>query len=453
MWRGRTLLMVLVLTALPLAATAQDAVDANRPTSVVTFYGHVFDMGLNRPNAANTEKPLGEENFGLGLGGHCTSLMPVADPAGQVAGDCRSAEFNQMVLFSTAGFVDIRNRAEFLQNGEYALLHNERGQTKDVIFDQGQSVTATVYFTMDAHGWAVGAANPYGTNCVPPHPPDVPCVYPYWGWDPGAFPEVVMDATLYMAPLGSHGGNASDAPPIQDVIRSGEATVVAKGQWGPDMVLNGLPGQPNVMEAVIDLGPPQVDSIPRENDFFLIYTVYQESPAGNYQVRSGVRWWSGELFPPSFTLPVKNAFDVERVIPNFAHGKLAILGVMNTPWGSYDVDGDSVTLEIEDPTGAVLDPSHLLQFGDFSVAHGGHYLPINVTWIWDYRADNARPGDYTVTVTAKNFQHSAEGTCQATFTIERDNRDRLVPGEVSEGVCGIQSASDEFLETITQGAG
>ena len=423
-------------------------------TSEVTFYGHIFGTGYGGPMPANTEKPIGEANYGLGSYDWCTPAgnaqnLLVPTPNGEV-GCGPDDSNNKVVLFSTAGFVDVRDRAEFLQNGGYALLHNERGQTKDITLDPSRSITATIYLTLDLHAWTVGGT-PHGTNCIGTHPPDVPCLYPYWGWDPGTQPDFVMEATLMSASLGAHGGNASDAPPIEQAIRSGEAQVIATGRVGPETVTNGLPGYPNALEFTVDLGPPQITTIPRDQDFFLVYSFYSET-SGTQWGHASWRVWSGEFFPPTFTLPVTNAFEVERVIPNFAHGRLALLGVMNTPWGSYDVDPKSVELTVEGPSGSFVEPRHMVRFGDFSVAHGGHYLPVNVTWIWDYQADRLAPGTYTVTVSAQNFQHSAQASCSATFELEAAANGRLRPGAVEEGVCGTQTASDDFLDEIKQGA-
>ncbi|MDX1612176.1 MAG: hypothetical protein R3185_07385 [Candidatus Thermoplasmatota archaeon] len=439
------LIVLLALTLLPLGAMAQDAgEEANRETSQVTFYGHVFSHGLGAPMPANTEAPVGESNYGLGSGSECSSASPAHE-------DCETAAFNKLALFSTAGFVDVRDREEFNTNGQWQLFHNERGQTKNVVLDTSKPITASAFISWDTHGWAVGL-DPYGSNCMHPHPPDVPCVYPYWGWDPGVYEDVVVKATLYMANLGEHGASASEAPPIQEAIESGDATLIAEGQWGPDQVMNGLPGAPNVNQFEIDLGPPQVDTIPRDQDFFMVYSTYQETNGQNYMVDGPARWWGGEFFAPTFQLPVKNAFDVEQVIPNFAFGKMAILGVLNTPWGSYDVDPNSLELTIEGPTGEVS-PEHLSRFGSFSVAHGGHYLPINITWIWDYQKEGLTSGDYTITVSAKNFQHSAGASCTATFSLAQDKATgRLVPAGSEKGVCGLQSASDTFIDNLEQGA-
>jgi hypothetical protein len=371
------------------------------------------------------------------------------NPATGPIQNCEDETGNKMAYFSTAGPVDVSSAAEFEQEGAYSQLHNERGQTKDILLDSNGEIKATLFGTWDTHGWLVRAFNNYDSNCVGPHPANVPCMYPYWGWDPGYYENVVMEATLYHADLGSR-ANSSQAPPVQEAIENGEATVVAEGKWGPGTVQNSIPGAPQAFQWDINLGNPQVETIPQSDDFFLVFDTFQEAGGENACLRCPMRWWSGEFFPPSFSMPVENAFTVERVIPNFANDQLAMLGIMNTPWGSYDVDTDTVDLEIEGPRGTV-NPDALQRFSDFSVAHGGHFEPVNVTWIWDYKADDVEPGEYEITVSAENLQNSARAECTATVTIEQGS-DGPVEGNADPALCGTQSEqADEKAQEAQEG--
>lgn len=444
--------VALALTTVPAQVMAQEGGSNSQAdgTDRVTFYGHLFGHGLSAPQPSNTNQPIGEANYGLGTYEVCTpaagwSLGGEFTPR---QGPCEESPWNRIALFSTAGPVDVDTPSEFEQEGGYAMLHNERGQTKDIQLDSSGEIKATVFGSIDFHGWSVG--NAYGTHCAYPHPSNTPCVYPYWGWDVGAQPEFVVEATLYQADLGSR-SNSSAAPPVQEAIESGNAEIVAQGQWGPEIAMTGLPNTPNAQQFDINLGTPATDTIAKDNDFFIDYRVYSTTPAGEVSPTT-FRWWSGEFFPSSYELPVKNAFSVERVIPNFANGKLAMLGIMNTPWGSYDVNSDSVDLEIEGPNGNSVSPNNIDRFSSFSVAHGGHFKPVNVTWIWDYRSDQISSGEYTVSVSATNSQGSASGECSAKFTIEEDDQGLLVPGNVQEGVCGSQTASQEFVEQVKEGS-
>ncbi len=447
MLRGRRLLFLIatvaVVTSVPAGSLAQGGSQdsgADGESDVVTFYGHVFGHGVGAPMPSNTEAPIGENNYGLGFIGGCG---PSATPGGL---SCEDDTSKRLVLFSTPGFVDVEGPADWEAGGGYSLLHNERGQTQDVQLDTSQNMEATIFMTADFHGWPVSTVNGEGTLCAYPHPEDVPCVYPYWGWDVGTHPNAVVEATLYHAQLGDHGANASDAPPIADAIP--DAEVVAHGQWSGQMV-NGLPGTPTANEITVDMGTPEIDTIPRDHDWFVDYHWYQSAGGTDYGTHSW-RLFAGEFFPPSYTIPVENAFSVESVIPTFAHGQLAILGIMNTPWGSYDLQPGSVDLTVEGPNGEVT-PERIDRRGQFSVAHGGHYQPINFTWIWDYQAEDLPTGEYTVTVSASNFQGSSSAACSATFTLNQEG-EQFVPNQIDPGRCGAQTLSEERAQQLQEGA-
>lgn len=455
---ARVILLALVLVAVPLTtvAQAQDQGSGGSTSESISFYGHVFGHGMGGegnvgPQPANTEFPTGENLYGVGSLHYCTPAGTATNaPSVEPGEDCESDEENTLVLFSTPGTVDVETTTEFEQEGGYAQFHNERGQTKDIVLGD-DSVTARLFLTVDAHGWFVG--NGYGTFCAYPHPVNVPCAYPYWGWDVGAQPNFQVQATLYKADLGSR-SESSTAPPIHDALESGDAEVVAQGAEMMSMAANGLPGTPKALEFNIDLGTPAKDTIERTKDFFLVYRFYSE--ANGEAVGPGTwRIWSGEFFPPTFQMPVENQLAVERVIPTFANQKLAILGVVNTPWGSYDVKSGSVDMTIEDQQGNTVQPQKLTTSGlSRSLAHGGHYVPVNKTWIWDYKDEpGLQPGNYTVTVDAANLQGSATASCSATFVLEENQQGRLVAGETNPGSCGFQTLSEERAQELKEGVG
>ncbi|MHB8604485.1 MAG: hypothetical protein ACYDCK_04450 [Thermoplasmatota archaeon] len=430
------LLIGVTLATVSLAASAPaPAAETARPTSFITFYGHVFGTGLASPMPSNTQFPVGEGNYGISAADECTD-----SPAAAAIGDCESDPNNKLALYSTPGFVQIANAAEFNAKGGYQALHNEHGSTKDIVLDASQHIKATVFTSIDYHGWDVGGG---ATLCPVDTPEDVGCPYPYWGWDPGIALDAETHAKFYYAVLGDYGAAAGERPPIDTALASGKATLVAEGVVGPQQVENGLPGAPNVIKWSIDLGPPKVAVIPKEANFFMIFQYDQNGAAGEYGTQDTFRQWSGEYFPPSYTLPVKNAFDVERVTPAFLYGKLALAGVINTPWGSYDVDPAATRLAVTNAQGADVTPEHIDLLADYSVAHGAHFKPVNVTFVWDYLADKLPAGSYTATISAGNHEGSAHAQCSATFTIGENG----APGTATPGLCGQQTAGAFLNET------
>jgi hypothetical protein len=185
-----------------------------------------------------------------------------------------------------------------------------------------------------------------------------------------------------------------------------------------------------------------VDRIPKETDWILRYRWWSLTNDQRYIAPLSWNVNSGEFYPNRFTLPVKNPFDVELVYPQFLHDKLLIHAMLNSPWGSYDVDRKSVAIDVRGDTAGPVQMVSSTRTADFSVAHGGHYKPVNLTWVWDYKADKLQPGDYTVTVTASNFQHSASSTTQGKFRILPDGTGQVLV----IGRTGQQTSTQSQLE-------
>lgn len=439
--------------------------DAKSPTRMVTFYPHVFAATANFPMPGNTQFPKGEDDFSAGYPGNgcypetLSPLQAVPNvPIGTVPGvniffdnvtfpSCEDFDNNILYVYSTAGFV----HASFdsFVTDRYTQFHNERGQAKDILLDTSQDITSTFFMSADWHAW-VGICG----NVVS----GIPSPYPCWNWDPGVAPKWQVEATLFLGSMGEYQGQASEAPPVHAKIKSGDVVEVARGVSEPaDMVsldsnVNSLVGGAGeVYKFNINLGKPKVDKIPKEADWIMRFRWWDRTDDST-KVILGQRFnWninSGEFYPNSFALPIRNPFDVELVYPQFLHDKMLIHAMLNSPWGSYDVDSRSVKIDITSDAGAV--PFQTVdRTADFSVAHGGHYKPVNLTWVWDYKGDKAPAGDYRVSVQAWNFQHSASSTTSATFRIAKDGSGTVL----SIGRSGQQTSTQSQLQAIGASGG
>jgi hypothetical protein len=446
-----TALALLALLALPLApagaqAPPDDGAPDERanPTRIVTFYPHVFSIGPNGPMPGNTQYPWGEDDFSRGSPTGCHEAFPKGAGAAAVVvsmSHCDEIPNNMLFVYSTAGFVHADE-----DTWSYEDFHNERGQAKDVLLDTTQDITATLYMSADAHAW-------YPSVFVPERlASGVPTGMPVWNWDPGLHPNWQVEASLWLASMGEYQGQASEPPPIAEKFASGDMVLVAQGLSPTQTMVSldsNINGNGEVYEFAINLGKPQVDRIPKEMDWVLRYRWWSSDGGQRYALPISWNINSGEFYPNRFTLPVKNPFDVELVFPQFLHDKLLIHAMLNSPWGSYDVDARSVSLElVREDDRSPVDPQRIQRVADFSVAHGGHYKPVNVTWVWDHKADALAPGTYRATVTASNFQHSATSETSARFRIHPDGR-----GEVLEvGRSGQLTATGDQLAGLQGGS-
>lgn len=406
------------------------------PGKPITFYGHIYAHGQGSPMPMNTQFPVGEADYSVGEAGGCGQPPPV--PAGtgppHVAGDddCETWTANTQYWYTTAGFVQVKSMEEW--GGDYTLFHNERGMTKDVFVDLSQKPVSTYYMSADFHGWLVAL-----------------CAATCWNWDPGLFQDWVVESWLWHAPTGELHMNASEEPDLSLVTgRDPGAVLMAHGKTNPIDMVSLDPSIPTGVKTVYDFvsemewdpGFAATDgSVPLTSNIIMQYRWYQETEGQKYilgYATAAPNWNvnSGEDYPANVVIPVRNPIDVELVYPQFIHDKLVLLSVVNTPWGSYDIDPSLVKLVVKDSSGAVVPfkEGTLQQVFEQSVAHSGHYQPIKPTWVWDYQAQGLKPGDYSVTVEVTNFQHSVTTGTTGLFTITPEGA-----GVTQEGRSGLQS--------------
>jgi uncharacterized protein (TIGR03382 family) len=439
------LLAVLLVAAswLP-AALAQDppVADENQtreeilkqPGQDVTFYGHIFAFGEGSPMPMNTQFPIGEADYSIGTAAGCGTPPPLPPGSWDDETECQTWEANTQLWYSTAGFVQVKSSDEW---EGYEQFHNERGLTKDVFMDTSKKPVFTYYMSGDFHGW-----------------PSNLCTNVCWNWDPGTFNDWVVEAWMFHAPLGALHSNASEQPDMSPVTdRAPEAVLMAHGKTEPfDMVSldPSIPtGQQTVWPFTAEMEWESAflatdGSVPFTDNLVMQFRWYQETDGRQYIIGSNIgtvptpNWNinSGEDYPANVVVPVRNAIDVELVYPQFIHDKLVLLSVINTPWGSYDIDPALITLTVKDASGnkVPFKDGTLTQVLEQSVAHSGHYMPVKPTWVWDYKAQGLQPGEYSVSVGVTNFQHSVTTETTALFIISADGS-----GETQEGRSGIQT--------------
>jgi hypothetical protein len=440
---GGLLLVGLAPLGLTIAQEVTNAPDvAEREGTPITFYGRVWGPapGTNGPMPMNTQFPWGEEDYSIGSNANCNVPQFLQD--GNPGEQCGW----RMYWFTTPGFISIKSSNAF--GGDYTKLHNERGQTKDIHLDPSKSPTATLYTSSDLHGYPVAAC---ATGIC-------------WNWDPGYQPAWTVEAWIWHAQLeGEHHGNPSDPPDMSKVAdRAEDVAMVAHGKWGPQeawsmdetVPLPGADGTVNEHFMEMEWSEEFVAAggvIPRQHDIIVEFWWANEHENGNKYTLPQFTYNlnSGEDYANNIVLPVRNPLDVELVFPRFVHEKLVILAVLNTPWGSYDVDLDSITLNVTAPGGSRITPGPgaIDRFLDVSVAHSGHYDPINVTWVWDYQRDDLAPGTYAVEIGARNWQHSYHTSTRASFTVTEAG----TGGATQAGTSGILSFDDRQLQEFQRG--
>jgi hypothetical protein len=402
------------------------------PGKMVTFYGHQFHHDQANPMPMNTQFPKGESDYSIGVASGCGAPPPL--PTNALAKpSCETWASNNQLWYTTAGFVQVKTSEEFTAVG-YSAFHNERGMTKDVYVDMSMKPVSTFHMSADFHGWLVAL-----------------CAAACWNWDPGYFQDWVVESWLWHAPLGEWGSDPSGEPDMSKVVqRAPEAVLLAHGKTAPIDMMSLDPSVPTgektvyAFTAEMEWDPAFAATngrIPYTSNIVAEFRWYQETDGQKYilGVATAAPNWnvnSGEDWPSNVVVPVRNAIDVELVYPQFIHDKLVVLSVINTPWGSYDIDPGIINITFTDAKGSVIVPEEGTMFRvlEQSVAHAGHYLPVKPTWVWDFKKHGLEPGEYTVTVEVTNFQHSVTTSTSAKFTVTAEGG-----GTTEEGRSGFQT--------------
>lgn len=333
----------------------------------VPLYGHIYD--LLQPVPMNTQ-PMIDLDLARGFGSpSVTGAGPLATP-------------QSLRFYSSPGLVEYNETQDGLPRH-----HPERGISFDVLLDPSQNVVGHWFMGVKAL--------------------DAPQAGQTGGPESGLAPALTVRMTMR---VGDNIGADLDAG---EVIARGQATL-DPSKWP-------VSGEP--VEFVVDMGAPLLDRIPGDVSFNVLVEWFNaETPDGSHRLTQ--RDWilhTGERYPNRVEVGVLNPLAIYSVRPTpVGHDRITLHAEMNSPFGNYDVDTSTVELLVEGPTTPkTIAAPFVVQK---SYEHNHHYEPVTVTWVWDYRAENAAPGEYKVTVTAKNLQGTATATKSATFVIPENGR-------------------------------
>lgn len=379
----RSVLLFVLLLALPLVgAQAPGAVGGPAPPPtdtgyegppvIVPLYAHVFDLLQKAP--MNTQ-PMPDMDLARGFG------SPAVGSTGPFPGAFQ--ETNEFYMFSSPGLVEYNITYE---DGS-PRTHPERGISYDVLFAQGQPLVGYWYMSVKAF--------------------DLPQQGMTDGPEAGIMPGFTVRMTMR---AGDDIGADLDAGPI---IAQGEATLDDPTTW----VVNG-----EAIEFRIDMGEPQLDRIPGDEAFNVKVEWFNaQTPDGAQLTQRDWILHTGERYPNRVELHVVNPLALYSLRPTpIGEDLLAFRAELNSPFGNYDVDAETLEIVIDGPSRPqTLAPPRVVQK---SFGHDHHYEPVLATWTWPYREQGAAPGEYTVTVRAANLQGTATVEKSAKFVIPEQGR-------------------------------
>ena len=394
----RSMMSVRAIAALALAALlsvawpVQAQLQNPEESTPTTLYFHIFDTFNAFP--INTQ-PMDVSFFEVGGTNFPTaSNTIVSDQLGDY-------DFNTIRGFSTSGPVEY----DFIENGR-PRFHPERGIAADVKIDA--SVQPVVYLYMDVRDL-------FSTDASDPEV-GLPQVLPSFtfrftmrtGNDVG--PDADLDAGQLLM-------SGQTTAHVVDTHALGANSPFA-GQTAPDGTPIFVPDESGIVEFAIPLDVAS-HTIPKADSFNVRIDWYQNPSGQPDQDDSVAEGWmrlvSDAQHQPRLELAILNPVYIEYIHPEVAAGILLIHSCVNSPWGTYDVDVANITVAVEGPSA----PTTLQQvISQNSHVHGLHDRCAEVTYLWRFRDEGAKNGDYDIRLDVPNVGGASVASGQAGFTVE-----------------------------------
>jgi hypothetical protein len=387
--------------------------DVSTPT---TLYFHIFDT-FNR-FVINTQ-PMNTDFFDVG-GTNNPTLSEGPWTAGTDAAPVGLGPWDLNTIYgtSTPGPVEYA----FIENGK-PRIHPEHGIAKTVVIDDGVTPEVTMYLDL---------RDVIGTNGLPSITSDFSLEITlqegddtsrdaqldqgkdimhgkqtFTLVDASAHPsEAIYDLSywvFYMTMVAS--GNSVDQVPES---ASGSANTIFNGGMNmPDGSKLVAPEEDGILALKVPLEFMGEAVIPKSEAYNVRLDWYQMDEAfGPDAFATGyMRLFSGEggdgsIKQHHLDMNIMNPVYVEFIHPQVAAGTLLIHAGVNSPWGTYDIDADSVELTIEGPS----KPRVLKQLVNQNQnVHGLHDQAAAITYLWDFRGEEAAEGDYDICISVKNL--------------------------------------------------
>ncbi|MEA3137804.1 MAG: hypothetical protein QOC71_2085 [Thermoplasmata archaeon] len=388
----RASLALLALALLVGAMPTQAQLANPNQSTPTTLYFHIFDTFNAFP--INTQ-PMDVEFFEVGGTNFPTASHTIVS---QQVGDY---DFNTIYGFSTSGPVEY----DFIENG-HPRFHPERGIAADVQVDP--SVQPVVYLYMDVRDmFSTDAGDP--ALGLPQFLPSFTFRYTMRTGN-----QVGPDSNLDAGQLLMSGQMTAH---VVDTHAAGQNGLFA-GMTAPDGTPVFIPDEAGVVEFAIPLTVSN-PVIPKADSFNVRIDWYQNPSGDAAQDDSVAEGWmrliSDAQHLPRLQLAVMNPVYIEYIHPEVAAGILLIHSCVNSPWGTYDVDVANITVAVDGPTA----PSKLQQvISQNSHVHGLHDKCAEVTYLWRFRDEDAKNGDYAIQLDVPNMAKSSLATGQAGFSVE-----------------------------------
>lgn len=398
--RGKSMLCllafgVMIMASMPVTnAQGTGGEGLQNPTKPTTtsLYFHIFDTFNAFP--INTQLPQPEGFFKVGGTNFPSAVVPESN--GQV-----NYDFNTIYGFATSGPVEYN----FIENGQ-PRFHPERGIARDVLIDSTVQPYAYIYVQVrDVIG------TPSHTMVLPKFTFRV-----HMGTGNVIGPDANLDANpaIMDGQLTAYLWDLPMAPPASEIQDPGCNNPGMPSGVCPILV----PDADGIIEYKIpmelkDTKIPKVDAYHMRIDWF--QDPSHDGSQGDRFAEGYMRLVSDNDHHPRLVMAVKNPVYFEFIHPQVASGILLIHTCENSPWGTYDIDVANMTVAVEGPS--VPQDLPVVVSQNMHV-HNLHDKCAEVTYLWRFREEQAAEGDYKITVTVQNLNHTAMAIGTASFHVD-----------------------------------
>jgi hypothetical protein len=438
--RGSAILIVLAAFVATPFATAQDSIDNPDESTPTTLYFHIFDT-INR-FVINTE-PMDAEFFEVGGANFATTPGTGIEGSGVIGWNLEDGyDLNTVYGYSTAGPVEY----EFIENGK-PRFHPERGIAQEVIIDP--SVQPMVYLYLDVRDAVGGSAQ----SALPDFNVRVTLQE---GDDPGLDAKLddgrdIMSGRMTVQAIDTDLQPGAkflcDAtccePGKEDIYTDCQALYLAFGGFRDseptkvdvpvDQALEGqsvgaqqfvIPDDNGIVQVIVPLTMHQ-DTIPKKEAYNVRLDWFTSDPADGAVIpddQLSTGWLRLASDPEHLTrmeFNVMNPIYFSFIHPQVAGGSLLIHAGGNSPWGTYDVNLEEVEIEVIHESGTKVPDNQLKKLLNSNEhVHGLHDEDAQMTFLWDFRDNEAEVGEYTIKMKITNDAVDDNGDYAASATAQ-----------------------------------
>ncbi len=444
--------LIALLLALTMAFAAPAAVaqgetikNPNDPTPT-TLYFHIFDT-VNK-FVINTQA-MDSEVFEVGGANFPTTPdFGVSQVPGTGLPLNDGWDMNTIYGYSTAGPVEYG----FIENGR-PRFHPERGIAAQVDIDTADNNEDCVALGSETPACVVMYMDPrdaFGTSTAPTISPLMNLrLTVQEGDNPGLDADLDAGEDIMTGIARFHMANfnqaqaAAEGSPVQETPHpSGENTPIL------------YPDEDGYVQVVVPMEVLQ-DYIPKKEAYNVRIDWFQSTDDGTSPVGKDDQFTTGWMrlgFDPDHLarlhMDITNPIYFSFIHPQVAANTLLIHAGGNSPWGTYDVDLDAVTIEMTHEGGSKVPQNQLKKILNSNEhVHGLHDEDAQMTYLWDFREFDAPLGEYTIDMTITNDAASAVATGQAKFIVTETEAIGIdTQGEVVE-----PTVKEEVVDTPTVG--